>query len=284
MVCYRLPVCVPAGVFFSYFGRLGMNHIPAAEQTTTVDTPVFDPSLAALLVALDFPLVRPRFSVKKIDLESRHREQTSEADSWVFGTQSPTHGNISAVLNEFRLPLPRHETNLSAVRLGKLALHNRRVLKLAATQRLPLHVVNGPAFSKFSSWPVAESTPVPTDTASILPRVPNTDLVAIATALGHRVASFAIFGDQLSVILQASPSALYPLAEIEARFRDRDYIRSHSDPLAILSAAVLSFKPLFDASKQGGDMFVVHKAGRYATMPKNATAAEQAEIARHLST
>lgn len=260
-----------------------MNHIPAT-QTTTVETPVFDPSLAALLVALDFPLIRPRFAVKKIDLDSRHREQTSDSDSWIFGTQSPTHGNIEPILQEYRLPLPRQESNLSAVRLGKLALHNRRVLKLAATQRLPLHAVNGTAFSKLSSWPVSDSSPVESDSTSILPRTSNSDLIAIATALGHRIASFTIFGDRLSVVLQSNPAALYPLPEIEAKFRDRDFIRSNTDPLAILSAAVLSFKPLFDASKQGGEMFVVHKSGRYATMPKNATAQEQAEIARHLST
>lgn len=270
-------------LFFSYLGRFGMNHIPAT-QTTTVETPVFDPSLAALLVALDFPLVRPRFAVKKIDLDSRHREQTADSDSWIFGTQSPTHGYIEPILQEYRLPLPRQESNLSAVRLGKLALHNRRVLKLAATQRLPLHAVNGPAFSKLSSWPVSDSAPVECDSSTLLPRTSNSDLIAIATALGHRIASFAIFGDQLSVVLQSNPAALYPLPEIESKFRDRDFIRANTDPLAILSAAVLSFKPLFDASKQGGEMFVVHKAGRYATMPKNATAQEQAEIARHLST
>lgn len=275
--------CRQALFFCSYLARCGMNHIPAA-QTTTVETPVFDPSLAALLVALDFPLVRPRFAVKKIDLDSRQRAQSADSDSWIFGTQSPTHGNIEAVLQEYRLPLPRQESNLSAVRLGKLALHNRRVLKLSATQRLPLHAVNGPAFSKLSSWPSSDSAPVECDSSTLLPRTSNSDLIAIATALGHRVASFAIFGDRLSVVLQSNPSALYPLPEIEAKFRDRDFIRTHTDPLAILSAAVLSFKPLFDASQQGGEMFVVHKAGRYATMPKNATAQEQAEIARHLST
>ena len=49
-------------LFFSYLERFGMNHIPTA-QTTTVETPDFDPSLAALLFALGFSLVLPPFSV-----------------------------------------------------------------------------------------------------------------------------------------------------------------------------------------------------------------------------
>jgi hypothetical protein len=260
------------------------NNIPERARAV-VNTPVQDPSLAAILVALDFPLIRPRFAVKKIDLSSGHREATAaDVDSWVFGDTSPTNGKISDAISLFQTPLPRTPEDLSTIQRAKLCLHNRRVLKLAAVQRLPLHQASNAKFSRLSSWAFSNSAPVPENYETVLPRVTNTDLVSIATAFGHKIDSSARYGDQLSFLLLNNPAAIYSVAEIENKFRDRAYIRANVDPLAVCAAACLSFKALFDASRLGGETLVLHKNGRYATLPKNATEEEKIAVARHLST
>jgi hypothetical protein len=259
------------------------NNIPE-QNRISVNTPIHDPSLAALLVALDFPLVRPRFAVQPVDLSSQHRDQTVDHDSWIFGNTSPTHGPIAAALTQFQSSFPRHDANLTTLQRAKLALHNRRVIKLAAQQMLPLHKLELPSFVRLSSWRGGSVVPVPEDYDSVLPRIFNTDLVALATAFGHTIASTARYMGQLGFLLQTNLSAPYSIPEIEAKFKDRDYIRANSDPLAVASAAVISFKTLFKAAKAGGETLVLHKNGRYATLPKNATDAEKIAVAQHLST
>jgi hypothetical protein len=260
------------------------NNIPAA-ATVAVSTPIHDPSLAAILVALDFPLIRPRFATKPIDLSSGHRETaTADFDSWIFGDTSPTNGHITAAVAQFQAPLPRRSAELSTMQRAKLCLHNRRVLKLAAVQKLPLHQMAVDQFSRLSSWAGGQSQPVAEDYESVLPRVTNSDFVAIATAFGHKIASTARYGEQLAFLMLNNLGALYSLAEIESKFRDRSFIRAHSDQLAVCAAACLSFKTLFAAAAKGGETLVLHKNGRYATLPKNATEPEKIAVARHLST
>lgn len=260
-----------------------MNHIPE-NATRVVSTPIHDPSLAAILVALDFPLVGPRFEVQTVDLNSPTSNQTVDRESWVFGISSPTHGDIDSILRQFSQPLPRKPSNLSALQLAKLALHNRRCLKLAAAQSLPLHQLSVGNFTRLSSWPFADSHLVEPDFESMLPRVSNSDLVALATACGHSILSTARYGGQLFFLLKQSPEALYPLAEIETKFRDRSWIQAHTDPLAVASASILSFKPLFEASQAGANMFNLKKNGRSALISKNATEADKIAVAQHLST
>ena len=259
-----------------------MNHIPA-ESTQIIDTPIHDPSLAAILIALDFPLVRPRFAVQTVDLNSG-TSKTIDHDSWVFGNSSPTNGDLATILRTYSQPFPRKPTELSPLLAAKLALHNRRCIKLLSQQGLPLHQLHIPHFTRLSSWPFGESQPVPEDTESILPRICNTDLVSLALTFGHSIASRAKYGDQHFFILQNNPAALYSLAEIEARFRDRAWIQANTCPLAVASAAVISFKHLFDAARSGATMFALHKNGRSALLHKNASEADKIAVARHLST
>lgn len=260
------------------------NNIPPSE-TQLVNTPIHDPALAAVLVAMDFPLVRPRFAVKKIDLNSQHREQPADFDSWVFGASSPRHGHISAVLQRFSAPLPRVDSDvLDVLAYAKITMHNRHVLKLAAVQRLPLHQIALKKTTRLSSWSSRVTAPVEEDFTSVLPRATNTDFVALATAFGHRLASVARYGDQLTFLLRPNTEALYTVSEIEAKFRDRAYIRANADPLAVCSAACISFPHLFTAAEEGGDTFVIHKNGKYASLPANASTEEKIEVARHLST
>ena len=260
-----------------------MNHIPE-NATRVVSTPIHDPSLAAILVALDFPLVGPRFEVQTVDLNSPTSSKTVDRESWVFGTSSPTNGDIDSILRQFSQPFPRKAASLSALQLAKLALHNRRCLKLAANQKLPLQQLSVPNFTRLSSWQFAESTAVAEDYDSVLPRVSNSDLVALALAFGHSISSTARYGGQLFFLLRHNPAALYSVAEIEAKFRDRAWIKANTDPLAVASAAILSFKPLFEASQAGANMFNLKKNGRSALISKNATEADKIAVAQHLST
>lgn len=256
--------------------------IQQAEQV--VDSPVHDPSIAATLVALDFPLIRPRFAVRSRDLGSQHVQTREDHDSWIFGSTSPTHGRLDDVLRLYHAELPRTDKKLSTPELCKLCMTNRRVLKLAATQRLPVHQLAQPSFSRLSSWPILTSAPIAEDLSPNLVRDNSTDYAAIATALGHSLLSFARYGDDLYYVLENNPLALYSLPQIKALYRDRDFIRANSDPLAVLSAACMSFKPLYQAAAVGGETFVLHKNGRYATLDKSASDAERRLAAQHLTT
>lgn len=258
------------------------NRVTQTEQV--VDTPISDPSVAACLVALDFPLIRPRFAVRSRDLGSQHVQTRADHDSWVFGSVSPSNGRLDDVLRLYYSELPRTDKVLSLPELCKLCMTNRRVLKLAAKQRFPLHQLSFPSFTRLSSWPVSSSSLIPEDNSPGLVRDNSTDFAAIATALGHFLVSFSRFGDELFYVLEANPLAHYSLPQILALYRDRSYVLANTDPLAVLSAACLSFRPLFQAASAGGETFVFHKNGRYATLEKNSSEHERRLVASHLTT
>lgn len=268
-------------------GEMCMN-----EHKVAFKTSVSDPSFAAMLVTLGFPLrVAPRETVA-VDLHGQAGGE-KRAVAWHFAPESVTRPGLSysEVCGLWGAPhaTPSADERPHDVVLCKRALHNYRVLLTQVHHNGGLHCGVYGCGCRLSSWPAAGYEGVPHVEAAEVPlgtpASQAADVVAVAVTLGVPVQSSTLALGRWCWQL-GRPLAVCPwtAAEILGLAGDEEYLRRHEDPPAVLHALFYNRRALakMQAAAEARTL-VLSKRGRYAVVSSGADEARLDDALRHLN-
>lgn len=243
-----------------------------------------DPSAAAMLVTLGFPLLKSGHEVRLADLGSRSGHQGGARRAWTLGRSSERCGDVRPVLTVWQRPLPElaQATILHGAEVCKLALHNRRVLMLQVQQGMPLHAGSCGRFGRLGNWAFAGAHLVE-ESAGVL-NVFDTLTAAVAATCGLQLAAHGTRdGRRGWLVLPGPQNCAYSVEQVLAAVRDDAYIEANHDTLAVAAAVLRNRQALLAAGPAAGALNVLHRNGRYAVISTAADHATQLAAARHLN-
>ena len=248
--------------------------------------PLDDPSAAAMLVTLGFPLQPGGHEVRLTDLSSAGRAGEC-ARAWTLGRVSPKAGDARLVLAAWRRPLPELEgapAALNAAAVCKLALHNRRCLMLQVQQGLPLFAGSAGAFGRLGNWAMAGAHAVPEMAAGPV-NVCDTLTAAVAATCGLQVAGHFVSAGRHGWLVLPGPEGRcsYQVEQVLQLVNDADYISANDDTLALAAGVLHNRSALLQGGQRAGALNVLHRNGRYAVISAAANRQTQMAAARHLN-
>lgn len=256
------------------------------------NTQVADPSFAALLVTLGFPLKKAPRETVLVDL-ARGGGGEGRTLAWQFAPESVTRPGLTyaAVCSLWGAPhaAPSGDERPHEVVLCKRALHNFRVLLTQVHHQGGLHCGRYGAGCRLSSWPSAGYEAVPMVQPAEVPlgaaESSRADVVAVAVTLGVPVQSCVLglgrWRWQMGVPVEGCP---WKAAEVLTAAVDEDYLSRYEDPLAVLGALFFNRRVLAKMqSSTGAQTLVLSKRGRYAVVSSAADGARVDEVLRHLN-
>ena len=230
-------------------------------NSITFNTAVNGVDEASLLIALCFPCEQPNL-VKTVDCTSQSRS-TPDRLVWRFADYSPSGYTMAAARLAFRLP-KRNNAAGDVFQRARLAACNYQALK-SALRGAPLTVLEGPNYTLLRN---GEGTPVPPLPGAAIGTSSHLPSVAIALALGCRIAAAGRSLDRFHV-LHTPDSPVSPLhVESYASSPESEKPDNFSD-LAILTAMFKNRAVLME--QVYGRRVVFRNGGRAAIVSGNAS-------------
>lgn len=193
---------------------------------------------AALLIALGYECTDYTITTS-VDLNSAVAQKRAKTASYTFSDYSKgcqEFGTAQKVLEGYKFP-DKGQSIANTLQAAKLAAHNYQVLKSVILHNEPLQQIVGNGYVMLKN---ANGESVPKSDEGLLLSHGSSDLaaIAIAAALGCKVASYSLQAGSLSVFMTASSNGI-TLAMIEGE-KDNPTTLAE-DNYSLLSVLVATF-------------------------------------------
>lgn len=226
---------------------------------------------AALLIALGYECTDYSI-ISTIDLNSDVAQKRSKTANYTFEDNSTgcrDYGKADDVIKGYKLPNKGKEI-VSTLEAAKLAAHNYQVLKSVILEQQPLQQIAGKGYTMLKN---ANGDKVLESDVAALEGDVSSDIasIAIASALGCKVALYSITDGLLQVAMNAAPSGITLADVVEAKQKAEVEDTQESDytTLAVLVAMFLNREVLLQGVYATKKLLLI-RGSKVALIPANA--------------